>query len=171
MKKQIKEIKKMQLLAGLITESEYREAEEKVNEVNGLENDDLIYDNMVSMDIEQLVSNMLSTVESNPSITLKDYLLKYDYSDNESEYRESSMNEANNLPIDGELIGNKFHVDFDDLGNLWAEKFEEEYGHEYDDLNDEDNDNFAIIQDKTVKDLESILSQMYGKSITLKYMY
>jgi hypothetical protein len=80
MKRQINEIKKMQLLAGLITESEYRKTEETVNERYGFENDDLIYDNMLSMDIEQLISDMLSTVESDPSTTLKDYLLKYDSS-------------------------------------------------------------------------------------------
>jgi hypothetical protein len=56
------------------------EIEEKVNEVYGFENDDLIYDNMVTMDIDQLISDMLKTVESDPSITLKDYLLKYDSS-------------------------------------------------------------------------------------------
>jgi hypothetical protein len=32
------------------------------------------------MDIDQLISDMLKTVESDPSITLKDYLLKYDSS-------------------------------------------------------------------------------------------
>jgi hypothetical protein len=87
----------------------------------------------------------------------------------ESEYRESLMNEANNIPIDGELRGNKYHVDFDDLGNLWSEKFKEKYGHEYDDLNDEDNDNFEVIQDEVINDLETKLSNKYKKPITLKF--
>ena len=172
MKKQINEIKKMQLLAGLITESEYREAMiqdssdlkvkwtpeyysaikkygdeaydekgladgftmkngKKVKEIVGyyvpegsdnssneefdvigyiystsgkdieteyseddldnafnsvfikenLENDDIIYDTLVDMDHEQLVSNMLSTAENNPSLTLIDYLKKYNTSE------------------------------------------------------------------------------------------
>ena len=82
MKKQINEIKKMQLLSGLITESEYHETEEKVNERYGFENDDLISDNITtSMSIEELVKDMLSTAGSDPSITLKDYLLKYDSSE------------------------------------------------------------------------------------------
>ena len=89
----------------------------------------------------------------------------------ESEYQESPVKETNAMPIDGKLIGNEFHVDFDDIGNLWAEKFEEKYNHEYDDLNDEDNDNFAIIQDEVMKDLEAKLSSMYGKPITLKFEY
>jgi hypothetical protein len=108
MKKQINEIKKMQLLAGLITESEYQEEmmntevkssedKEKANEVYGFENDDLIYDNMVTMDIDQLISDMLKTVESDPSITLKDYLLKYDSSiddDDDFDSEEEIINEA-----------------------------------------------------------------------------
>ena len=99
MKKQINEIKKMQRIAGLITESEYQEEiikdEEKVNEVYGLENDDLIYDNMVTMDIEQLVSDMLSTVEKEPSSTLKDYVLKYDSSEDDNDDYDTDYKEPN----------------------------------------------------------------------------
>lgn len=99
MKKQINEIKKMQRIAGLITESEYQEEiikdEEKVNEVYGLENDDLIYDNMVTMDIEQLVSDMLSTVEKEPSSTLKDYVLKYDSSEDDNDDYDTDYEEPN----------------------------------------------------------------------------
>jgi len=84
---------------------------------------------------------------------------------NESGYHKSS------LPIDGKLIGSKFHIDFDDIGQLWDKKFEEKYGHELDDLNDEDNDNYAIIQDETTEDLKSKLFQIYNKLITLKYIY
>ena len=67
MKKQINEIKRMQRLAGVIKEN--------------LENDDIIYDSLIDMDHEQLVSNMISTAENNPSLTLIDYLKKYDTSE------------------------------------------------------------------------------------------
>jgi hypothetical protein len=87
----------------------------------------------------------------------------------ESEYQKPLMNE--NLPIDGELIGDEFHVDFDDIGNLWSDEFIKKHGHEPDDLNDEDNDNFGIVQDEVVNDLKSKLSQIYKKPITLKYVY
>ena len=99
MKKQINEIAKLKRIAGLITESEYQEEiikdEEKVNEVYGLENDDLIYDNMVTMDIEQLVSDMLSTVEKEPSSTLKDYVLKYDSSEDDNDDYDTDYKEPN----------------------------------------------------------------------------
>jgi uncharacterized protein YjgD (DUF1641 family) len=62
-----KEFKKMQKLAGLITE----------NQIN---NDDLIYNALLGIDHEQLVSDMLSAAESNPSMTLVEYLNKYDSS-------------------------------------------------------------------------------------------
>jgi hypothetical protein len=75
------------------------------------------------------------------------------------------------LPIDGKLVGNRFHIDFDDIGNLWDKKFEEKYGHEPNDLNDDDNYNYAIIKDETTEDLESKLFQIYNKFITLKYIY
>ena len=69
-----KEFKKMQKLAGLITENQ-------VNETNGgLTNDDLIYDALLTIDHEQLVSDMLSTAENNPSMTLIEYLNRYDFS-------------------------------------------------------------------------------------------
>ena len=69
-----KEFKKMQKLAGLITENQ-------VNETNGgLTNDDLIYDALLNIDHEQLVSDMLSTAKNNPSMTLIEYLNRYDFS-------------------------------------------------------------------------------------------
>lgn len=83
---------------------------------------------------------------------------------------ESQINEV--LPIDGELMDDDtFVVDFDDMGNLWADEFEKKAGHEYDDLNDEDNDMFRRIQDEVVKDLEDRLSNMYDRPIKLKYEY
>ena len=46
--------------------------ENKLNKV--LSNDDLIYDRMLDIDQETLVSKILSFAENNPSITLVDYL-------------------------------------------------------------------------------------------------
>jgi hypothetical protein len=66
MKKQINEIKRMKKLA-MIKEN--------------LENDDIIYDALVDMNHEQLISDMLSTAEGNPSLTLIDYLKQYDTSE------------------------------------------------------------------------------------------
>lgn len=66
MKKQINEIKRMKQLAGL-----------KEN----LQNDDMIYDHMLTVDHEYLVSDMISAAEGDPSLTLIDYLKKFDYSD------------------------------------------------------------------------------------------
>ena len=66
MKQNLNEIKRLQKLAGVIKEN--------------LENDDVIYDSLVDMDHEQLISNMISTAESNPSLTLIDYLKQYDSS-------------------------------------------------------------------------------------------
>jgi len=63
MKQHINEIKRMKKLA-MIKEN--------------LENDDIIYDALLNMDQEQLISDMLSTAEGDPSLTLIDYLKKYD---------------------------------------------------------------------------------------------
>jgi len=43
-------------------------------------NDNLLYDILLDIDHEQLISDMLSTAENNPATTLIDYLDKYDYS-------------------------------------------------------------------------------------------
>ena len=64
MKTQIKEIKRMKKLA-MIKEN--------------LENDDVIYDRLVDMDHEQLISTMLSAAETTPTLTLIDFLKTYDY--------------------------------------------------------------------------------------------
>ena len=66
MKTQINEIKRMKKLA-MIKEN--------------LENDDVIYNALLDIDHEQLVSDMLATAESDPSLTLIDYLKKYDSSE------------------------------------------------------------------------------------------
>ena len=51
---------------------EMEEAKEEVKEA--LQNDDMIYDRMMDMDQEQLISSMLSYAEQNPPVTLTDYL-------------------------------------------------------------------------------------------------
>ena len=66
MKQYINEVKRMKKLARI-----------KEN----LENDDIIYNALVDMDHEQLVSDMMSTAEGNPSLTLIDYLRQYDTSE------------------------------------------------------------------------------------------
>jgi hypothetical protein len=81
-----KETLKMQKLAGIITESQYKQ---KLNEI--LNNDDLMYDRMLDMDQEQLVSSMLAFAEDNPEIKLVDYLNEefgYDSEDEDFEDEE-----------------------------------------------------------------------------------
>ena len=56
-----------------------------------LQNDDLIYDILTNMDLEQLVSDMLDAAENNPSLTLEDFLNKY--SDDEDEDDEDEDDE------------------------------------------------------------------------------
>ena len=41
--------------------------------------DERIYDSLMSLDLEQLVSRMLSSVEGNPSITLLDFCRSFEY--------------------------------------------------------------------------------------------
>jgi hypothetical protein len=51
-----------------------------------------------------------------------------------------------NLPT--EMIDGVLRVDFDDIGNLWMDTFEETFGREFDDVrgSDEDYNNFDKIQ-------------------------
>ena len=60
------------LAKALGAEKSMEEGKEEVKEA--LQNDDMIYDRMMDMDQEQLISSMLSYAEQNPSITLTDYL-------------------------------------------------------------------------------------------------
>jgi hypothetical protein len=46
-----------------------------------IKNDDLIYDNLVFIDHETLVSRMLEEAEKNSAITLVEFLKKFDYSE------------------------------------------------------------------------------------------
>ena len=62
----ITETARMQKLAGIIKEN--------------LENDDVIYDTLIDMNHEQLISDMMREAEKNPSLTLIDYLKQYDFS-------------------------------------------------------------------------------------------
>jgi len=74
MKNQLNEIKRMQKLAGLITESAWG----NVSEEN-------IYDNLSSTDHSELVNKLMETADSNPSLTLIDFLKTFDVTDNEDE--------------------------------------------------------------------------------------
>jgi hypothetical protein len=102
--------------------------------------------------------------------------------------KESQVNEGNNVPYDdatnnriqaimdelletGELIGNEYWVDFDDLGNVWGDIFRISQGHEYDDLNDEDNEIFGELQDDVLATLEHKLFEKYGKKVEIKWEY
>lgn len=59
-----------------------------------LQNDDLIYDILTNMDLEQLVSDMLDAAENNPSLTLEDFLNRYsDDEDDEDELDEGKLEE------------------------------------------------------------------------------
>ena len=59
-----------------------------------LQNDELIYDILTNMDIEDLVSDMLDAAENNPSLTLEDFLNKYsDDEDDEDELDEGKLEE------------------------------------------------------------------------------
>lgn len=49
--------------------------------------------------------------------------------------------------LETNMIGDILHIDFDDIGNLWSEVFEEIFGREYDEDDDDDYENFGKIQD------------------------
>jgi hypothetical protein len=69
-----------------------------------------------------------------------------------------------NLKKEGFIVDNTFHIDFDEIGNFWSEVFEKAYGHEFNDLNDDDNDKFDNIQQLT----NALLSQ---GGLNIKYDY
>ena len=54
--------------------------------------------------------------------------------------------------LDTKIIDNILYVDFDDIGTLWSEVFEETFGRRYDDVegSNEDHDNFEKIQDISI---------------------
>ena len=45
--------------------------------------DDEIYDTLIGMDLEQLVSEMLHAVETNPSITLLEFCKRFEFDEND----------------------------------------------------------------------------------------
>jgi hypothetical protein len=67
--------------------------EEEVKEA--LQNDDMIYDRMMDMDQEQLISSILSYAEQNPSVTLTDYLNDEFGYESEDELEEGKEEENN----------------------------------------------------------------------------
>lgn len=79
MRKQLNEIQRMQQLAGINKKT--------INE--GLINDDAIYNNLLNMDQEQLVSTMLSSAEENPELKLEDFLNEYGYEDEDEDINEN----------------------------------------------------------------------------------
>jgi hypothetical protein len=46
-----------------------------------IENDDLIYENLLNIDHEMLASRMLDEAETNPAITLVEFLKQFDYNE------------------------------------------------------------------------------------------
>jgi hypothetical protein len=51
--------------------------------------------------------------------------------------------------LETQMIDGVLHIDFDEIGSFWMDVFEEVFGYEYSDDNDEDYDNFNKIQDIT----------------------
>ena len=85
--------------------------------------------------------------------------------------RENKLLNEEELPIEGELIGNEYIIDFDDLGNLWEKRFYEKYGYWHYQSDTEDDENYERydnIQKETWKEIEDILSVKFGKPIKIK---
>ena len=85
--------------------------------------------------------------------------------------RENKLLKEDELPIEGELIGNEYIIDFDDLGNLWEKRFYEKYGYWHYQSDTEDDENYERydnIQKETWKEIEDILSVKFGKPIKIK---
>ena len=62
-------------------------------------------------------------------------------------------------------------IDFDDMGNMWVKKFEEEVGEEYNDNNDKHNEIFDRIQVETRQQIELKLFEIFEDTIVLDYEY
>ena len=62
-------------------------------------------------------------------------------------------------------------IDFDDMGNMWMKKFEEEVGEEYNDNDDKHNEIFDRIQVETKHQIESYLFNLFEDTIVLEYEY
>jgi len=84
---------------------------------------------------------------------------------------ENKLLKEDELPIEGELIGNEYIIYFDDLGNLWEKRFYEKYGYWHYQSDTEDDENYERydnIQKETWKEIEDILSVKFGKPIKIK---
>lgn len=66
--------KRLQELAGIITEGAYGNA-----------NEENIYDNLTSTDHSELVNKLMSAADENPSLTLVDFLKTFDVNEDEEE--------------------------------------------------------------------------------------
>ena len=66
--------KRLQELAGIITEGAYGNA-----------NEENIYDNLSSTDHSELVNKLMSAADENPSLTLIDFLKTFDVNEDEEE--------------------------------------------------------------------------------------
>jgi hypothetical protein len=125
-------------------------------------NEELNYSDLVDAMCEEMGGD---TTNVDDMVKARDILKKYAT----DKFQNSTSEES--LPIEGELIGDTFEVDFDDIGNYWHDKFVEKYGYSPDDLNDDDNDKFDKIQDDVMQDFESKLANKYGKLIKIKFNY
>jgi len=153
--KQSLEILKMKKLAGLITEGEYAKAllSEAKNPAklkmmkNQLEMMLSELDNYLDSDTVDVEEGMMPRIEAlirDINTLMGDRTGLRENLDQKLEVKIKSKIE--NLPT--EMIDGVLHVDFDDIGNLWMDTFEETFGREFDDVrgSDEDYNNFDKIQ-------------------------
>jgi hypothetical protein len=153
--KQSLEILRMKKLAGLITEGEYSKAllSEAKNpaklkmmknqlEMMLSELDNYLYSNTV--DVEEGMMPRIEALIRDINTLMGDRTGLRENLDQELEAKIKSKIE--NLPT--EMIDGVLRVDFDDIGNLWMDTFEETFGREFDDVrgSDEDYNNFDKIQ-------------------------
>jgi hypothetical protein len=154
------EILRMKKLAGLITEGEYSKAllSEAKNpaklkmmknqlEMMLSELDNYLDSNTVDVEegmmprIEALIRDINTLMGGRTG--LRENL------DQELEAKIKSKIEDVMLEPDTKMIDGVLHVDFDVIGTLWMDTFEETFGREFDDVegSDEDYNNFSKIQD------------------------
>jgi hypothetical protein len=149
------EILRMKKLAGLITEGEYSKAllSEAKNPAklkmmkNQLEMMLSELDNYLDSNTVDVEEGMMPRIEAlirDINTLMGDRTGLRENLDQKLEVKIKSKIE--NLPT--EMIDGVLHVDFDDIGNLWMDTFEETFGREFDDVrgSDEDYNNFDKIQ-------------------------
>jgi len=145
----------MKKLAGLITEGEYAKAllSEAKNPAklkmmkNQLEMMLSELDNYLDSNTVDVEEGMMPRIEAlirDINTLMGDRTGLRENLDQKLEVKIKSKIE--NLPT--EMIDGVLHVDFDDIGNLWMDTFEETFGREFDDVegSDEDYNNFDKIQ-------------------------